>query len=171
MYLSSRPSLGGCQDWAKRAERALTDAKKDNDFIYHERIPEVKALTSIGRAAVVKPTAVPETFIPGEKVGTDQSYQSSSLCISSSGAVCCLDAGAHPPGSCSLRGAQAGAGGQGGGQVEGGNQHDERDPHLDESARGTGRYHRGWGACLPGGEVPSSCCCWRGKLTTLRPYT
>ena len=67
MYLSSRPSLGGCQDWAKRAERALTDAKKDNDFIYHERIPEVKALTSIGRAAVVKPTAVPDTFIPGEK--------------------------------------------------------------------------------------------------------
>jgi len=62
-----RPSLGGCQDWAKRAERALTDAKKDNDFIYHERIPEVKALTSIGRAAVVKPTAVPDTFIPGEK--------------------------------------------------------------------------------------------------------
>ena len=27
----------------------------------------MKALTSIGRAAVVKPTAVPETFIPGEK--------------------------------------------------------------------------------------------------------
>ena len=62
-----RPNLGGCQDWAKRAERALTDAKKDNDFIYHERIPEVKGLTSIGRAAVVKPTAVPDTFIPGEK--------------------------------------------------------------------------------------------------------
>ena len=66
-YFTTRPSLGGCQDWAKRAERALTDAKKDNDFIYHERIPEVKALTSIGRAAVVKPTAVPDTFIPGEK--------------------------------------------------------------------------------------------------------
>ena len=47
----------------------MTDAKKDNDFIYHERIPEVKALTSIGRAAVVKPTAVPDTFLPGEKVG------------------------------------------------------------------------------------------------------
>jgi programmed cell death 6-interacting protein len=45
----------------------LTDAKKDNDFIYHERIPEVKTLTSIGRAAVVKPTVVPDTFIPGEK--------------------------------------------------------------------------------------------------------
>merc|ERR1719365_301540 len=57
----------GAGDWIKRANRALTDAKKDNDFIYHERIPEVKALTSVGRAAVVKPTAVPDTFIPGEK--------------------------------------------------------------------------------------------------------
>ena len=69
-----RPTLGGCQDWAKRVERALTDAKKDNDFIYHERIPEVKALTSIGRAAVVKPTAVPDTFLSGEKVGRSKRY-------------------------------------------------------------------------------------------------
>ena len=52
----------------------MTDAKKDNDFIYHERIPEVKALTSIGRAAVVKPTAVPDTFLPGEKVGICKRY-------------------------------------------------------------------------------------------------
>ena len=37
-------------DWIKRANRALTDAKKDNDFIYHERIPDVKNLSSIGRA-------------------------------------------------------------------------------------------------------------------------
>ena len=72
--LICRPTLGGCQDWAKRVERALTDAKKDNDFIYHERIPEVKALTSIGRAAVVKPTAVPDTFLPGEKVGIGNCY-------------------------------------------------------------------------------------------------
>ena len=34
-----RGSVGLCntKDWLKRAERALTDAKKDNDFIYHER--------------------------------------------------------------------------------------------------------------------------------------
>jgi programmed cell death 6-interacting protein len=64
---SGRPALGGCADWVKRAERALVDAKKDNDFIYHERIPDVKTLPSVGRAAVVKPTAVPERFLPAEK--------------------------------------------------------------------------------------------------------
>ena len=38
------------------------DAKKDNDFIYHERIPEERALASIAKAAVAKPTALPEKF-------------------------------------------------------------------------------------------------------------
>ena len=55
-------------------ERDLEEKIKENDFIYHERIPEVKALTSIGRAAVVKPTAVPDTFLPGEKVGRGKRY-------------------------------------------------------------------------------------------------
>ena len=34
-----RGSVGLCnaKDWLKRAERALVDARKDNDFIYHER--------------------------------------------------------------------------------------------------------------------------------------
>jgi len=59
--------LGGCSDWVKRANRALTDAKKDNDFIYHERIPDVKQLASVGRAAVVKPTPLPDKFLPNEK--------------------------------------------------------------------------------------------------------
>ena len=59
--------LCGAGDWIKRANRALTDAKKDNDFIYHERIPDVKNLSSIGRAPVVKPTAVPEKFLPEER--------------------------------------------------------------------------------------------------------
>lgn len=59
--------LCGAGDWIKRANRALTDAKKDNDFIYHERIPDVKNLSSIGRASVVKPTAVPDKFLPDEK--------------------------------------------------------------------------------------------------------
>ena len=48
-------------------DRLLAEAKKDNDFIYHERIPEVKALSAVGRAAVVKPTSVPDKFFPGEK--------------------------------------------------------------------------------------------------------
>ena len=59
--------LCGSGDWIKRSQRALTDAKKDNDFIYHERIPDVKNLTAIGRASVVKPTAVPDKFLPDEK--------------------------------------------------------------------------------------------------------
>jgi len=57
----------GAGDWIKRANRALTDAKKDNDFIYHERIPDAKNLTAIGRASVVKPTALPDKFMPDEK--------------------------------------------------------------------------------------------------------
>ena len=46
----------------KKTERALQDAKKDNDFIYHERIPEERALSTIAKAAVAKPTALPEKF-------------------------------------------------------------------------------------------------------------
>jgi len=59
--------LAGCSDWSKRANNALTAAKKDNDFIYHERIPDVKQLGAIDRAAVVKPSDVPDKFLPGEK--------------------------------------------------------------------------------------------------------
>lgn len=65
---SGRSNIGGCQDyWVRSVERALTDAKKDNDFIYHERIPDVKSLSAIGRAAVVKPTPLPDKFLPQEK--------------------------------------------------------------------------------------------------------
>ena len=61
------PGLGGAPDWIKRINRQLTDAKKDNDFIYHERIPDVKSLPSLGRAAVVKPTPLPDTFHPDQE--------------------------------------------------------------------------------------------------------
>jgi len=61
---SGKSSLGSHVDWLKKSEKALAEASKDNDFIYHEKIPEVKALAVIGRAAVVKPTAVPEKFSP-----------------------------------------------------------------------------------------------------------
>ena len=64
---SGMAGLGGCSDWMKRANRALTDAEKDNAFIYHERIPDVTQLTTIGRAAVVKPTALPDKFLPNDK--------------------------------------------------------------------------------------------------------
>lgn len=39
-----------------------TEAKKDNDFIYHERIPDVKNLEPISKAAVAKPTPLPTKF-------------------------------------------------------------------------------------------------------------
>ena len=43
-------------------DSSFPDAKKDNDFIYHERIPEERALATIAKAAVAKPTALPEKF-------------------------------------------------------------------------------------------------------------
>jgi programmed cell death 6-interacting protein len=52
----SNGDLVQCKEWLRRTERALTDAKKDNDFIYHERIPEVKNLTPVAKAAVAKVT-------------------------------------------------------------------------------------------------------------------
>ncbi|XP_029022512.1 programmed cell death 6-interacting protein isoform X2 [Betta splendens] len=46
------------KDLTDKINRALTAAKKDNDFIYHDRVPEVKDLESIGKAALVKATAI-----------------------------------------------------------------------------------------------------------------
>lgn len=42
------------KDLSEKINRALTSAKKDNDFIYHDRVPEVKDLEPIGKAALVK---------------------------------------------------------------------------------------------------------------------
>ncbi|XP_052824372.1 programmed cell death 6-interacting protein, partial [Octopus bimaculoides] len=42
--------------------RALELAVKDNDFIYHEKIPDSKSLTPIGKAPVAKPTPLPATM-------------------------------------------------------------------------------------------------------------
>lgn len=46
------------KDLGDKINRALAAAKKDNDFIYHDRVPEVKDLEPIGKAALVKATAV-----------------------------------------------------------------------------------------------------------------
>ncbi|XP_065214385.1 programmed cell death 6-interacting protein-like [Planococcus citri] len=48
------------QDYLNKAQRALAEAQKDNDFIYHERIPDLKALDPIPRAAIAKPTTMPQ---------------------------------------------------------------------------------------------------------------
>ncbi|XP_010733111.2 programmed cell death 6-interacting protein isoform X2 [Larimichthys crocea] len=46
------------KDLTERINRALTAAKKDNDFIYHDRVPEVKDLEHIGKAALVRATTI-----------------------------------------------------------------------------------------------------------------
>ncbi|KAJ8353621.1 hypothetical protein SKAU_G00211880 [Synaphobranchus kaupii] len=46
------------KDLSDKITRALTAAKKDNDFIYHDRVPEPKDLDRIGKASLVKPTAI-----------------------------------------------------------------------------------------------------------------
>ncbi|XP_039676243.1 programmed cell death 6-interacting protein isoform X2 [Perca fluviatilis] len=46
------------KDLSEKVNRALTAAKKDNDFIYHDRVPEVKDLEHIGKATLVKATAI-----------------------------------------------------------------------------------------------------------------
>ncbi|XP_033229996.1 programmed cell death 6-interacting protein isoform X2 [Belonocnema kinseyi] len=62
---SNKPNL--FQDYANKAQRNLNDVKKDNDFIYHERVPDAKSLETIGKAAVAKLLAMPETFSVGFK--------------------------------------------------------------------------------------------------------
>ncbi|XP_053980458.1 programmed cell death 6-interacting protein [Hylaeus volcanicus] len=57
---SNKPNL--FQEYANRAQRNLTEVKKDNDFIYHERIPDVKSLEPVGKANVAKLLPLPEVF-------------------------------------------------------------------------------------------------------------
>ncbi|KAM5279744.1 programmed cell death 6-interacting protein isoform 1-T1 [Ctenodactylus gundi] len=46
------------KDFSDKINRALTAAKKDNDFIYHDRVPDLKDLDPIGKAILVKSTPV-----------------------------------------------------------------------------------------------------------------
>ncbi|XP_059478622.1 programmed cell death 6-interacting protein [Neocloeon triangulifer] len=47
------------QDFVNKAQKALTESKKDNDFIYHERVPDSKSLAAVGKAPLAK--AIPMT--------------------------------------------------------------------------------------------------------------
>lgn len=42
-----------------KAIQELEEAKKDNDFIYHERIPDVKHLEPISKAVIAKSILLP----------------------------------------------------------------------------------------------------------------
>ncbi|XP_067014587.1 programmed cell death 6-interacting protein isoform X2 [Anabrus simplex] len=55
---SGRPTF--FQEYANKAQRSLTEAKKDNDFIYHERIPDVKSLPPVPKAQLAKMLPVPD---------------------------------------------------------------------------------------------------------------
>jgi programmed cell death 6-interacting protein len=55
---SGKPSL--FQELQHKAQRNLTEVKKDNDFIYHERIPDIKSVDPIGKAQPAKVLPLPQ---------------------------------------------------------------------------------------------------------------
>lgn len=54
-------------DYQRKAASAYESARKDNEFIYHERIPDYKTVSAIGKAALAKATPIPAKFRPDEK--------------------------------------------------------------------------------------------------------
>lgn len=64
------------KDLSDKISRALTAAKKDNDFIYHDRIPDLKDLEPIGKASLVKATPV---TVPLSQKFTGKGISSGSL--------------------------------------------------------------------------------------------
>merc|ERR1712106_46604 len=58
---------GGAQKWMEFCDPALQEAKKDNEFIYFEKIPSVDELSPIEGAAVVKATPLPDMFLPEQR--------------------------------------------------------------------------------------------------------
>ena len=68
MERSGLLDLCNASDHHKRCEKALADAKKDNDFIYHERIPDEKNLTAIKKAPVAKPIPVNGSIGSSDKI-------------------------------------------------------------------------------------------------------
>ncbi|KAJ0177559.1 hypothetical protein K1T71_006432 [Dendrolimus kikuchii] len=56
---------GFLQEQVTKASRNLAEANKDNDFIYHERIPDVKQLEPISRAAIAKPLPLQDKWAQG----------------------------------------------------------------------------------------------------------
>ncbi|XP_053605524.1 apoptosis-linked gene 2-interacting protein X 1 isoform X2 [Plodia interpunctella] len=57
---------GPAADVAPRAARQLASAIKDNDFIYHERVPEPRLLEPVPRAGVARPLEPPPRWGAGK---------------------------------------------------------------------------------------------------------
>ena len=61
--LSAAQSRGGVTFAFKneqgRVQRSLQEAEKDNNFIYHDKVPDIKSLPSIQKATIAKPAPFP----------------------------------------------------------------------------------------------------------------
>lgn len=55
------------QTYQKKIIRRHEEAVKENDFIYHARVPEYRLLDSIDRFSLVKPAPIPAKFVPESK--------------------------------------------------------------------------------------------------------
>lgn len=53
------------KDYMGKMNHNYEETKKDNDFIYHAKIPDSKSLPPIGTAALAKP------IMPGEKLNAN----------------------------------------------------------------------------------------------------
>ncbi|CAH1131348.1 unnamed protein product [Ceutorhynchus assimilis] len=63
----SRSGKSLFSDLLNKAERNLAEVEKDNDFIYHERVPDYKSLELIGKAPLAKILPVQERMSQGFK--------------------------------------------------------------------------------------------------------
>lgn len=63
----ARELLGGQPELVTRVDALLKEAVKDNEFIYHERVPAADVLELIAPAALVKATPLPPKFLAQEK--------------------------------------------------------------------------------------------------------
>lgn len=62
---SGKPTL--YEEFAARAQRHLTETKKDNDFIYNEIIPDIKTLEGPGKAQLAKALPFTTPLSPNSK--------------------------------------------------------------------------------------------------------
>lgn len=58
----AKPDMGLYAELRARCERRLAAAVRDNDFIYHDRVPEAQQLSALPRTAVVKPLPMLERW-------------------------------------------------------------------------------------------------------------
>lgn len=58
------PLMEFLQTYQKKVIKRQEDAIKENDFIYHARVPEYRLLESVERFSLVKPAPVPIKFLP-----------------------------------------------------------------------------------------------------------